>query len=131
MAVAALEILELTERIAEVLDPAVFVPAVGQGCVAVECRHDDERVIEALADADDAPTRHAVSVERAFLAELGSGCSLPVGAHVAGDVLTGYLADPPSGRAVRRAVVLSGSFDDDLESGRHLAAAMRDELGSP
>lgn len=131
MAVAALEILGLTERIAEVLDPAVFVPAVGQGCVAVECRHDDERVIAALADADHAPTRHAVSVERAFLAELGSGCSLPVGAHVAAGTLTGYLADPPSGRAVRRRVALAGSMDTDLDRGRDLARTMRDELGSP
>ena len=38
MAVAALEVLGLTDRIADVLDPAEFVPAVGQGCVAVECR---------------------------------------------------------------------------------------------
>ena len=38
IAVAALEVLGLTERVAERLDPTVFVPAVGQGCVAVECR---------------------------------------------------------------------------------------------
>ena len=57
MAVAALEILDLTDRIAEVLDPAEFVPAVGQGCVAVECRADDGEVAAALAGIDHA--RHA------------------------------------------------------------------------
>jgi hydroxymethylbilane synthase len=40
MAVSALEVLRLTSHIAEELDPAVFVPAVGQGAVAVECRND-------------------------------------------------------------------------------------------
>jgi hydroxymethylbilane synthase len=93
MAVAAMEILGLTDRIAQVLDTAQFVPQVGQGCVAVECRDDDPRAIELLATIDHPTTRRAVEVERAFLAELGSGCSLPVGAHVAGGVLHSFLAD--------------------------------------
>ena len=42
MAVAALQILELTDRIAEALPVDTFVPAPGQGCVAVECRADDD-----------------------------------------------------------------------------------------
>ena len=46
---------------------------------------------------DHAATRHAVEVERAFLAELGSGCSLPVGAHAADGVLHTFLADPERG----------------------------------
>src|SRR5690606_36646968 len=74
MAVAALEVLDMTERIGERLDPRRFVPAVGQGCVAVECRADDDGTVAALAAIDDPATRHAVEVERAFLAELGSGC---------------------------------------------------------
>ena len=48
MAVAALEVLGLTDRIAERLDPTAFVPAVGQGCVAVECRADDRSTAEPL-----------------------------------------------------------------------------------
>ena len=84
MAVAALEVLGMTDRIAERLDPTVFVPAVGQGCVAVECRADDARTADLLAPIDDQPTRFAVSTERAFLAELGAGCTLPLGAHCVG-----------------------------------------------
>ena len=82
MAMAALQVLGLTERVAERLAPEQFVPAVGQGCVAVEARSDDEATAGLLAALDDPPTRHAVEVERSFLAELGSGCTLPVGAHV-------------------------------------------------
>jgi len=92
MAVAALEVLGLTERIAEVLDPTRFVPAVGQGCVAVECRSDDDEARAALSTVDHEPTARAVTVERAFLAELGSGCSLPVGAHVSDGTLWSFLA---------------------------------------
>ncbi len=114
MAVAALEILGLTDRIAEALSIETFVPAVGQGCVAVECRFDDHRTIELLRSIDHATTRHAVEVERAFLAELGSGCSLPVGAHVAGDVLHTFLADPDRERSVGDRIALTGGPGDRL-----------------
>lgn len=106
MAVAALEILEMTDRIAERLPVEQFVPAVGQGCVAVECRAEDDRAAELLAAVDHTPTRRAVAIERAFLATLGSGCSLPVGAHVAAGRLHAFLADPPSGRIARAAIEL-------------------------
>jgi hydroxymethylbilane synthase len=131
MAVAALEILELTSSIAEVLDPAVFVPAVGQGCVAVECRDDDAEVRAALAGIDHPPTRRAVEIERAFLAELGSGCSLPVGAHVVDDTLFTFLgaADEPA-TAVHAAVPLTGAHDDDLDIARRAAHDAAEELAS-
>ena len=74
--------------------------------MAVECRTDDERTAAILAGVDHAPTRAAVEAERAFLAELGSGCSLPVGAYADDGRITGFLADPQAGRALRRAVPL-------------------------
>jgi len=93
MAVAALQVLGLTERIAEILDPTVVVPMIGQGCVAVECRADDDSIRELLKHIDHAKTRRAVEIERMFLAELGAGCNMPVGAHVdETDVLTTFLA---------------------------------------
>src|SRR5918993_827035 len=112
MAVAALQILDLTERIAEILPLDDFVPAVGQGCVAVGCRTDDAPTEAIVTRIDDAPTRHAVEVERAFLAELGSGCSLPVGAHAVDGFLHTFLADPDRGRAVRDRVALHGTPGD-------------------
>jgi hydroxymethylbilane synthase len=89
MAVAALQILGLTERIAEILEPAQMVPQVGQGAVAIECRADDDRTAAFCAAIEHAGSRRDVDVERAFLAELGGGCSLPVGAHVMADPATG------------------------------------------
>jgi hydroxymethylbilane synthase len=93
MAVAALQVLGLTARIAEILDPNVVVPMIGQGCVAVECRADDLPVQKLLRHIDHPRTRRIVEIERAFLAELGAGCNMPVGAYVdETDVLTTFLA---------------------------------------
>ena len=63
-----------------------MVPQVAQGALAVECRADDAATRAALAAIDDAggPGR-VVEAERAFLAELGGGCTLPVGAHAVAD----------------------------------------------
>ena len=121
MAVAALEVLGLTDRISDVLDPAEFVPAAGQGCVAVECRDGDDRVRDALAAIDHLVTRHEVLVERAFLGELGSGCSLPVGAHVDAGRLYTFLADDASSITVSHTFDLSGDLDADLDVGRRAA----------
>jgi hydroxymethylbilane synthase len=123
MAVAALDILGMTDRIAEILEIDEFVPAVGQGCVAVECRADDAVTHEALRSIDHPETRHHVEVERAFLAELGSGCSLPVGAHVRGGTLWTFLSDLESGVSVSDEVALSGgSADTDTARGAARAA---------
>lgn len=127
MAVAALQILDLTDRIAEYLPVDPFVPSPGQGCVAVECRVDDEWVTAVLAGIDDAPSRAAVEAERAFLAELGTGCSLPVGAYVDGDELVGFLARPDVGRVVIRRVLLAGG-SHRLAQAAGLARQLHDEL---
>jgi hydroxymethylbilane synthase len=128
MAVAAMQILDLTDRIAEMLPIESFVPAPGQGCVAVECRANDAATATVLAAVDHTPTRAAVEVERAFLAELGTGCSLPVAAHVHDGVLDGFLADPGSGRHVARSVTLPVGRNDRLAAAAALAAALRHEL---
>ena len=127
MAVAALQILDLTDEISAVLPLEQFVPAVGQGCVAVETRADDEMTRQAVGTVDDPQTRRAVEVERAFLAELGSGCSLPVGAHVRDRVLYTFLADPPTGRSVSEQIPLAGDASD-VDISRRAAVSARAAL---
>src|SRR5581483_5427302 len=80
VALAALERLGLTGRVAEVLDPAVMLPQVAQGALAVECRAGDDETAGRLAALDDPAARRAVDAERAFLRRLGGGCDLPCGA---------------------------------------------------
>ena len=92
MAAAALVRLERTDAIAEVLEPDVLVPQVSQGALAVECREDDDEVRERLAGIEHEPSRREVDQERAFLARLGGGCDLPVGATAGAGELLGMLA---------------------------------------
>ncbi len=135
MALAALEILDLTDRIAETLPIDRFVPAVGQGCVAVECRTADESTLAALAAVDHLPSRCSVEIERAFLAELGSGCSLPVGGHRSAERLDVFLADPARGAWVSESVDVGADPDsggasvEQLERARAAAAIAQDRLG--
>ena len=86
VAAVALERLGLVEKIDEVLAEHQVVPQVGQGAVALEGRSNDQSVAGAVAEIVDSDTNRCVDAERAFLAELGSGCDLPVGAHAVIDV---------------------------------------------
>jgi hydroxymethylbilane synthase len=134
MAVAALEVLGQTDRIAERLDPMTFVPAVGQGCVALEVRADDDETIALLRVVDDPATRHAVEVERAFLAELGAGCSLPVGAHASAGRLHTFLASSDRHDGHVDVVIASDDIelagdDGDLERARVVAREAKDAVG--
>ena len=73
----------------------LMIPAVGQGALGVQCRADDPRVGPILANIDHAPTRAAVTGERAFLEKVGGGCNVPAGCHV---------TSTPGGFAVRAVV---------------------------
>lgn len=131
MAAAALEILEWTERVSEFLDVDTMVPAVGQGCVAVECRIDDPVTRDVLSLVDDAATRASIERERAFLGELGSGCSLPVGAYDDGTHLTMYLASD-DGRVRFRESMPTGTTKplmDLVEAARAAARRARTAVG--
>ncbi len=81
VAAAALDRLGLADRAAEVLDPSVLLPQVGQGTLAVECAASRPDVAELLAAVEHGPSRRGLDAERAFLAELGGDCDLPAGAH--------------------------------------------------
>jgi hydroxymethylbilane synthase len=120
MAVAALEVLGLTDQIAQAMDNDVMVPAVGQGCVAVEMRTAATEIAEVVAVLDHRPTRQQVLAERAFLSELGTGCSLPLGAYVVNGMLTAFLANETQANETQRCVQLS------IELGRDWAGVARD-----
>ncbi len=81
LASAGLTRLGWSHRAAELLDPSQMCPAVGQGALAIETRDDGGAAFHAAARLDHAPTRAAVTAERALLASLGGGCQVPVGAH--------------------------------------------------
>jgi len=80
VAKAGLDRLGWSERISEVLQPEVWLPAVGQGALAVESCAGNQKAAGIAGKLDDEETRWAVVAERALLAELHGGCQVPIGA---------------------------------------------------
>lgn len=130
VAAAALDRLGRSERADEVLEPDVMLPQVAQGALAVECRENDDETRARLAAIEHGPSRASVDAERAFLAELGGGCALPIGALAVAEgagrlTLTGLLASL-DGRIVLRHT----ATDRDPESlGRAVARHLLHESG--
>jgi hydroxymethylbilane synthase len=89
LAVAGLKRLGLFSAIATALEVEEFLPAAGQGAIAIETRASDESARAHAAAIDDADTHTALAAERAFLAALGGSCRTPIAGHARldGDIL--------------------------------------------
>jgi hydroxymethylbilane synthase len=81
LALAGLKRLGLEAKATQILDAASFIPAVGQGAIALMTRWDDEGVSARLRPVLDAQTGIALAAERAFLAELDGSCRTPIAGH--------------------------------------------------
>ena len=129
LAAAGLTRLGLAPAHVQPLDPDVFVPAVGQGVLAVESRADDRRVLSLLGRLDHAATRACASAERACLARLGASCNAPVAAYATRDGSTlrmTALVASDDGRKVLRATGI-GAPDTAERLGRQLADSLLDQ----
>ncbi len=100
LAAAGLRRLGLADRVGALLDPAVFVPAPGQGIIAVEGR----KLPDAIVDAD---AQRALSLERAVVEALGATCDTPVGCHFDGTALHAFAGMPDGSAWLRDSVVAS------------------------
>lgn len=78
LATSGLERLGLGERIRHELDDELSLPAVGQGALAIECRADDETILQLLAPLNHLATRLCVIAERAMNKTLEGGCQVPI-----------------------------------------------------
>lgn len=129
LAAAGLKRLGVAPRHVQPLDPDAFVPAVGQGVLAVETRADDRRVLAVLSRLDHAATRACALAERACLRHLGASCSSPVAAHA---VLEGAnlritaLVASDDGRKVLRATA-SGAAADAERLGRRAGDSLLEQ----
>jgi hydroxymethylbilane synthase len=81
LALAGLKRLGLAEKATAILAIDEFLPAVGQGIIAVEARADDARVLPLLAALNDPIAASALAAERAFLAVLDGSCRTPIAGH--------------------------------------------------
>ena len=131
LAVAGLNRLGWGERITERLTPYICVPAAGQGALALETRCGDTATLALLAASHDPDTAAAVTAERAFLAALGGGCSVPAGAlaTVRGRHLhiVGLIAAPNGERVVR--AECEGDVSAAAQIGAELSANLLEQGG--
>ncbi|MFQ5699170.1 MAG: hydroxymethylbilane synthase [Myxococcota bacterium] len=126
LAAAGLIRLGLDDRILDPLDPDRYLPAGGQGALAIEVRVDDEGVHKTVARLNESSVAAQVRAERAFLFELGVGCHTPIGVH----------ATIHGARLRLRALVLTpdgsdrieGSAEGDLQTPETLGMSLGREL---
>ena len=122
LAMAGLRRLGLDEA-AVPLDPRVFVPAPGQGALAIQVRSGDAAVRKAVVPLDDAKVRLAVEAERSAMAELEGGCRVPLGVNarsVDGHlVLHATVYSPDGTRSLRAELRIDPR--DPSKSGREVA----------
>jgi hydroxymethylbilane synthase len=126
LAAAGLDRLGRLDDATQLFEAMEFLPAPGQGVIAVECRADDAETRALLGGIDHDATRVAVEAERGFLAALGTGCSLPVGAYaqVDGDLvaLRAMLAHEATGEPLFGEA--TGALAEAEAIGRGLGARM-------
>ncbi|WP_313042365.1 hydroxymethylbilane synthase [Acinetobacter sp.] len=81
LASAGLKRLGLAERIRHTLEPVVSLPAVGQGALGLECRSQDQTVLDLILPLMHTETNSCVRAERAFNAYLEGGCQVPIAGY--------------------------------------------------
>jgi hydroxymethylbilane synthase len=78
LAAAGLQRLQLGHHVASFLEADTWLPAPGQGTIAIAARTDDHLMRERLATIDHRATTLALVAERAFLAVLDGSCRTPI-----------------------------------------------------
>lgn len=117
LAMAGLIRTGLTEHVTAPFELDQFVPAAGQGALALQARHDDQDIRELLAAVHDDPTHRAVACERSVVRLLEAGCQAPLGvhAHAVDDHLTcNAVVVSPDGR--RHATASAKGDANDIEA---------------
>jgi hydroxymethylbilane synthase len=110
LAAAGLHRLDIAQRITAYLDAPQWLPAAGQGAIAIQIRRDDGETRALLAPLADRDTMIDTTAERAFLAALEGGCQVPIGALAMTSggrhVLHGFIGDVTGKRIVRGEIAL-------------------------
>lgn len=126
LAAAGLIRLGMQNRIAELINADISLPAVGQGAVGIECRNDDAELIALLSGLNHSDTAVRVTAERAMNARLQGGCQVPIGsfATLDNDTLSiKGMVGQPDGSALLFAQA-QGQRDDAEQLGIQVAEAL-------
>jgi hydroxymethylbilane synthase len=132
LALAGLRRLGLDTAATAILGVDEFLPAVGQGVIAIEARADDDRS-RALAEAiNDAEAAIALATERAFLAVLDGSCKTPIAGHARVEEsrirFSGLIVKPDGSEAV--AVARAGPLRDAAMLGADAGSELKARAGA-
>jgi hydroxymethylbilane synthase len=114
LAVAGLERLGMGDRIDEIISADISLHAVGQGALGIECRSNDEDILNLFAAIADVETTQRCLAERAFLRELEGGCQVPIGVNTvieAGNLTLKGIIASLDGQTLIRGEVVGGVKD--------------------
>ncbi|MGB8527105.1 MAG: hydroxymethylbilane synthase [Rhodoplanes sp.] len=132
LALAGLKRLGLAAAASSIFSVDEFLPAVGQGAIAIETRAADERTRDLIAPINDGDTMAALTAERAFLAALDGSCKTPIAGHARiaeGGVLTFRgLIVTPDGRAAHE-TSRSGAVGEAAALGADAGAELKQRAG--
>lgn len=126
LACAGLKRLGRISEMTEALPVAQMIPAIGQGCLAIESRENDASVSAFLETLNHAPSRAAADAERGFLKALGGNCQTPIAAHAemngARIHVTGWIGSLDGKKSWRQV------FDGDLASAATVGETLAQRL---
>ncbi len=130
LAAAGVKRLGLSAPYMHNLEADIFLPAVGQGALGIECLSSRQDVIDALAFMEHRPTRVCVEAERSFLATLEGGCQVPIAGYATLQAddnieLTGLVADVDGSNILKEQICAPANTAK--ENGAKLAKALLDK----
>ncbi len=130
LAAAGLKRLNLQNKVSYYFSENEVIPAVGQGCLAIEMREDDP-LREELSFLNHKETELAVMAERGFLQRLEGGCQVPLAAHAVlkeGQIyLTGFISDIEGRNLLKEDI--TGSYENAWALGEELAELLKAKGG--
>jgi hydroxymethylbilane synthase len=131
LALAGLKRLGLADAATSIFSVDEFLPAVGQGAIAIEVRKSDARTRDLLAPLNHADTMAALTAERALLAALDGSCRTPIAGHavVAGDTLTLRARIVKPDGSADHAISRVGAVSDAVTLGRDAGNELKARAG--
>ena len=118
LAVAGLERLGFADRISQIIDTNILIPAPGQGIVAVESRENDNNTNKVLSNLNDLNSLSESLLERSFLRSLGGDCNIPAGCYANTDgeniKAVAFVSDEDGSRMVTESIIGSASDSEQL-----------------
>jgi hydroxymethylbilane synthase len=132
LATAGLKRLAMEDRATEIFDTDYFIPAVGQGILAIECREDNKAIRDMLEVINHAPTYTAALAERSMLAVLDGSCRTPIGGYARFENgmlrIDAIVASKDGTKHVR--ATKTGDAGEAVDLGKAIAAELLENGGS-